>query len=212
MEQNQPKRNQAGKRFYKKAHKAHKAHKDFWRALTKSVSVTILAIFFLLGSFSIYDMLFPEKIPEIQSLGFRPEQEWVNENLNKRDFFEPFNRSNNWDKMQHALKLLDITCPEVSEWVKDQYLEDNIVYVEDTKSYARFDFLSRKLIITHWFFELKEGEKAVTLAHEYRHSIQNKTKFMKKVIFHILTGQPHENVVEDDAELFEYKVFVALHE
>lgn len=157
-------------------------------------------------------MIFPEIVPQIQHLGFRPEKAWVDHNLNQE--FEPKDLSEFelWEDLQKALELLDLTCPEASDWVRDQHNNGNIIYDwEYDYTMARFDFLSRKLTLTSGFYQLREGEKATTLAHEYRHSIQNRTKFIKRIIFQLLTGKTHEYVVEDDADLFESRLYIALH-
>lgn len=167
----------------------------------------------LLGSFSVYDMIFPEKVPEVYNLGFRSEKEWLTRNLNQNIEPKNWTEQQRWHALQPSLDLLDIVCPEVSEWVRENHKSGNIVYdFESDFTVGRFDFLNRKLILTRMFFQLRESEKSSTLAHEYRHSLQNHTKFMRRVIFQLLTGDSHEYLVEDEAELFESKVSIALQD
>lgn len=158
-------------------------------------------------------MLFPERIPEVYFIGVRSERDWINKNLNQTLNPELWSELQRLQAMQPSLKLLDLVCPEVSDWYRDQYDYNNVAYDWGNDSaIAKFDFLTRKLILSKQFFFLREGEKAETLAHEYRHSLQNRTKFMKQVVFNILTNELHEEIVEDDANYLELRVHVALYQ
>jgi hypothetical protein len=191
----------------------NQANKEFWETVNKSVASIIISIFLLLGSFSVFDMVFPEHVPDVNYIGVRLEKEWVKQNLNQTLDPESWTEEQRIHALQPSLKMLDIVCPEVSKWVRNQYEQKLIVYLwTDGPEIAKFDFLTRKLFLSKTFFSLNEGEKVKTLAHEYRHSIQNRTKFMKRVIYNMLTNELHEGIVEDDAELFEFRVHVALHE
>lgn len=158
-------------------------------------------------------MIFPERIPEVYFIGIRSERDWINKNLYQTLAPELWSESQRLQAMQPSLRLLDLVCPEASKWYRHEYDHNNVVYKWDNDSaIAKFDFLTRKLILSKQFFFLREGEKAETLAHEYRHSLQNRTKFMKQVVLSILTNQLHEEIVEDDADYLELRVHVALHQ
>jgi hypothetical protein len=172
-----------------------------------------VSIFFLLGAFDLCEVFFPEKIPDVHFLGSRKEKEWVFKNLNQTLDPKKMSDVERVAALRPSLEILDIVCPQVSTWFRSQYESDKIIYVWGGKpEIAKFDFLTQKLSLSDTFFNLREGDKVKILAHEYRHSIQNRSKFLKQVLFLMLTKELHEHIVEDEAEAFEYKIHVALRE
>lgn len=156
-------------------------------------------------------MIFPEKIPTVFFIGKRTEKNWAKKNLNETLNANLCSNKELAAMIEPSLDLLDSVCPDVSKWFRSEYKNGNVIFDQSTgPEMAKFDFLTEKLYLSKGFFDLIEGEKAKTLAHEYRHSLQNKTKFMRQVIFNMLTSASHPYLVEDEAELFESKIHIAL--
>lgn len=116
-----------------------------------------------------------------------------------------------WAETQIALRILRKVCPEVEEWVRDRHAKGKIVYTcKCDGCYAKYNYMSGELILTDAFFQQNHGKRAVTLAHEFRHSRQNFTKPVKAVIACVIKQRPQEHIVENDAHLFEKEVYLAI--
>ncbi len=161
-----------------------------------------------------YEAYFPDTEPTIDNIGLSSESKIVDLNLSANCIGSVgWGDSRRLELLVSSVRLLDKVCPSASQWFTDQLNSGKVVFSgSDYEYYAHFDFVSRKLYITDNFYKLSEGHKAAIIAHEYRHSLQNLAKFIKRAIFIVISGEPHEGVVENEAYLFELRILKALHE
>lgn len=116
-----------------------------------------------------------------------------------------------WSDCQIPLRILRKVCPEAEAWVRERHASGKIVWSSKCDGfYAKYDYINGNLTLTPAFFEQIDGQKAVTMAHEFRHSRQNWTKPVRAVIAVLLKGEPQEWIVENDAYLFEKEVYLAI--
>jgi hypothetical protein len=75
---------------------------------------------------------------------------------------------------------------------------------------AKFNWMNRCLYIDKGLFAESDGEIAVTLAHEYRHSRQNYTKMLKYAFSTFWKKDGDDSIVENDARFYETKAYNAI--
>lgn len=116
--------------------------------------------------------------------------------------------------LNNALKILDETNPIVSKWVRNQNNINKLFFVEENKSdinfYAKFNWMNQSLCIHKRLFAESDGEIAVTLAHEYRHSRQHYTKMIRYAFSTFWSKDGEESIIENDAYLYEMKAYSAI--
>ena len=116
-----------------------------------------------------------------------------------------------WESIQMSLQILDQVCPESSNWVRSQYVKGKLDWTTECNgTLATFNYQSRVLTINSSMFRLNDGVKASILAHEFRHSRQNFTKFFTSVAACVFHGKVQPHIVEDDARLYEKEVLIAI--
>lgn len=168
----------------------------------------------LLGACELYDIIWPEKVPDVLYVGISTEESYLalkNSSQQKTSHGQPLDPAQCWDDCQTPLRILKKVCPEAEKWVRDRHASGKIVWSEKTDGmYGKYDYISRKLTLTSAFFEQSDGQKAVTMAHEYRHSLQNWTKPIRAVIAIMIKREPQEWIVENDAYHFEKEVYLAI--
>jgi len=88
--------------------------------------------------------------------------------------------------IENAIKILNETNPKVADWIKDKIKNNKLIFTNDDAGYyAKFDFINKNLYVNKSIFVENDGIIAVTFAHEYRHSRQGYTKFIKYTISHL---------------------------
>lgn len=118
-----------------------------------------------------------------------------------------------WVALQEPLQILDRVCPEASHWVRDRYQTGHFIWEkENSGCYAKFHYVDRDLTINRILFAENNGTIAAILAHEFRHSRQNFTKFFRATVACSILREPRASIVEDEAELFEAQVIIAIFE
>jgi hypothetical protein len=116
-----------------------------------------------------------------------------------------------WVALQEPLQILDRVCPEASHWVRDRYQLGHLIWEEEYSGcYAKFHYVNRDLTINKILFAENNGRIASILAHEFRHSRQNFTKFFRATVACSILREPRPCIVEDEAELFEAQVLIAI--
>jgi len=165
----------------------------------------------ILGSLSVCEFFVMEEVPRIQKLTvFDRESVMAHMNTTK-GFYSKFEEEECWDELQPTLQILDKVCPEVSEWVRDRYVNGKIVWEkENSGTYAKYDYINKQLTFNRISFMENDGIKASILAHEFRHSRQRFTKFYRSVIACMICREPRTVLVENDAYLFEKRVVIAI--
>jgi hypothetical protein len=128
-----------------------------------------------------------------------------------RNLYGDFKEEHCWDAMQPSLQILDKVCPEAADWVRDRHAKGKLVWEEEsTGTYARYDYINKRLTFNKASFLENDGIKASILAHEFRHARQNHTKFYRAVVACMICREPQPNIVETDAYLFEKRIIIAI--
>lgn len=163
----------------------------------------------MLGAINLYDIAFFDTVPPVTAiLGFHPAKHESPDVALCHDF-DP---DRAWEACQPALKILDTVCPEASKWARDRHACGKLVWVsEPDGTYAKYMFVGKILMINADMFALSNGERACTIAHEFRHSRQNFSKPLKAACVILLTWERRQEVVEDDAYFYESQVRNAIY-
>lgn len=117
----------------------------------------------------------------------------------------------NWRNLQPALRILRKVVPEAARWVEDRHAKGLIVWEKQLNgTLAHYNPGHQRLTLNEAMLGRCDGEKAVTLAHEFRHSRQSFAKRMKLVVLTALTGEYQEWVIENDAYDYGRQVYIAI--
>lgn len=178
----------------------------------KSV-VFIAVVVFTLGGMSVYDLVVGDGvIPEPTQLGIgSPIREMAKFNTTKDFYGRNISDQEFWDGLQPAINILHKTAPHVEEWILEQQASGKLQYGKETGVFATFDCISRELTVYPILLTEQDGIKASILAHEWRHSVQNNQKFTKYILSYVLTRKLNEDLVENDAYLYESQVYEAIY-
>jgi hypothetical protein len=163
-----------------------------------------------LGGMDVYEFCVPEAVPEPRNIGFFCEER---ELASRRDGWAKFDADPeaNWTRLQPSLRVLRKVCPEAARWVEDRHATGHLVWATNRSDvYAMYDHINGTLLLSDSILTSNTGERAVTLAHEYRHSLQHSTKTLRRALFLAVTGHDHEAFVESDAYDFERQVRLAI--
>lgn len=165
----------------------------------------MVAIILLLGVVNAYDILVGDTIPKVGFPSIHSHR--IATSYQNHDLVKNFEPERAWQAIQPSLKILDEVCPEASDWLRDQHKCDKLTWMPDPDgTYAYYDFATGRVTINAQMFELSVGERAVTVAHEFRHSRQNIAKFIRAAFCVLLTGKHKPELIETDAYLFEHEV------
>ena len=116
-----------------------------------------------------YDIVFSDNVPEIHAMygDMKNAYNRTDAHLSKGDF----NEHRGWVALQPALQILDDICPQASKWAREQHESGKLVWLNQSEdSYAKYSHIHRNLMINVDLFTLTNGERACTIAHEFRHS------------------------------------------
>ena len=126
-----------------------------------------------------------------------------------------------WQGMQPALKILAAINPSVANWVRGLQAEDRLEYqllpfqkvVFPWEIIAAYDANYRVLRFGTVFWTLPDGDKAAYLAHEYRHSRQNRGKVLANLTAKVFSGNllTYGNRLEDEAYLYQLDAYRAMN-
>ena len=159
------------------------------------------------GSINIYDVIVPDDVPEISvNIGnYKTIYEYPGSELARAVSIDS---EYAWAQLQPALQILDTVCPEASTWARQKHKDKDIVWSASDKEpfYAQYEPFKKVLTINKTLFELKNAERACTIAHEFRHSRQNLSKPIKATLSFLITGIKNDDIVETDARYYESKV------
>jgi len=177
--------------------------------------IFILVVIFTLGGMSVLDVVFGDGvIPEPIQLGIKdPIRDMARFNTTQNLYGTGTLVSDQefWDSLQPTINILHATAPHVEKWMLDQKANGKIKYSSGVGVFATFDCISRELTIHSILLSEQDGVKASILAHEWRHSVQNNHKFTKYVLSYVITRKLHEDLVENDAYLYESQVYEAIY-
>lgn len=172
----------------------------------------ILVIIFLFGVGAIYDSVVGDgKIPESIEIGRLNSVRYIAK-FNTTQYLEEHTNQECWEALQPTLKILRETAPHVEKWLVSLYESKKLRFNHNEFEYtATFDLISRELEIYEPFFREQDGIKVAILCHEWRHSRQNYYKFFKYVFSYILTKELKEDLIENDAYLYEKQVLISIY-
>lgn len=185
---------------------------EFFFVTTGYCTFCVLAILLSLGIFSFYDIVVGDDVPPVAGLmgRFSSDRELAYLRAAYFDFNE-FRDSEGWLALQNSLVLLDSVAPHVSTWVREQYQKGLIIWKPgETRLLASYDNNAGRLSISKYLFSENNGTVASILAHEYRHSRQSDVKFFRNYLTFFILGKYKEDLIEDDAVLYEYQVYFAI--
>lgn len=130
---------------------------------------------------------------------------------NERCIFTNTSDAKRLKAIGNAILILKETNPTIADWVEEKRKNEQLIFTNDDASYlAKFDFINGNLYINKSIFVENDGIIAVTLAHEYRHSRQSYTKFIKSVISFVLSKTGNDDILENDAVAYEQKAYSAI--
>ena len=118
----------------------------------------------------------------------------------------------NWLLLRPTLELLDETCPHVSTWVRQKQRAGQVRWAVGSSKrgsdryFSTFNVATDELTIYKLCFGQTDIEKCCTLAHEWRHSRQNRAVVIREVMSAVFLFRPDETLVEDDADLYEHRL------
>lgn len=116
-----------------------------------------------------------------------------------------------YEAIQNSINILKETNPIIAEWVENKWKNKQLIFTEDGNNYyAKFDFINGNLYVNKSVFAENDGVVAITFAHEYRHSRQSYTKFVKSVISRIINKIGNDEILENDAIAYEQKAYNAI--
>lgn len=183
----------------------------FFNATVQYLQLTFAAILIILGFVNFYDIVVGDDFPPIENM--YNSNLSITENIDGPDLSKRFDPEQAWASLQSALQILDVVCPEASKWAREQHDTKKIVWDldPDDGAYASFNPYTKSITINVEMLDLKNGERACTIAHEFRHSRQNISKFIKSACFFLITGTRNPDIVENDAYLYESQVRSAIY-
>lgn len=189
------------------------------KATLAYVQLTFVAIIIILGFVGLYDIIVGDDYPQIETL-LSPQDLKLAETIQDANLVRNFDPKRAWESLQPALQILDDVCPEASAWARERHQNKKIIWEDSTfieydmrhdGGYASFDPYTRKLTINSDMFALKNSERACTIAHEFRHSRQNISKYIRSSCGLLITGRRDDDIVETDAYLYEARVRSAIY-
>lgn len=185
--------------------------KEFVAATIKYTIITIFAILVSLGGTTLYDITVGDQVPEVANLGLYAPEKNIIHNSPHTHLLNNWDEEKCWEALQEPLQILDHVCPEVSHWVRDRYKNGHLIWEKEYSGcYAKFHYIDRDLTINRILFAENNGVIASILAHEFRHSRQNFSKYFRATVACSILREPRPCIVEDEAELFEAKVLLAI--
>jgi hypothetical protein len=173
----------------------------------------MITMIVILGLCEVYDHFVPEEVPHVGNLGHASSLRLTAELCMDSHLGVPPDDEKCWEGLSHSLSILKKVCAPAELWVRDRHKQGKLSFTRTPDgTYARYVFHSQELIISPEFWNRKEGYKAVTLAHEFRHSRQNFTQRVRAGFSALVFGDPREGILEDDAYAFENKVYLAIYD
>lgn len=164
----------------------------------------------VVGACDLHDAVYPEQVPEPVFIGIDTKESGMVRGRTWKSFSD--DPEVNWQAIQPALTILRRTCPEAADWVVARHDTGQIHWSRGGGDVlALYDNIDGCLTIRSTMVGRQDGENAVTLAHEFRHSRQKKTKLVKRLILSMLTQTDQEAVAETDAYDYERQVYLALY-
>lgn len=121
-----------------------------------------------------------------------------------REWFLRLSDKERWQRMQKALAILDIVCPDVSDWTRERWYTGHLVFdTHENGTLAWWMPAFRLLGVNLAALEQSDAELACTLAHEFRHSRQSLLLNVQKVFAQLCGVDSRYELVESEAYAFE---------
>lgn len=193
-------------------------NKDDLRAALSVLRRWTLYLFVLLGACAFYDQAIGDgPLPPINNLSAVSEFRALSQVNSTLDVPPALTSTEGWQALSQSRALLAAISPEIEEWLDDLKRKDKITYgkapttlslykkQEGTPIFAAYEPLGGKLYIGTDFWDLSNGEKAVILAHEYRHARQNWPKLISIRLTQGLWGGQLNDQSRLENEAFDYE-------
>jgi hypothetical protein len=182
-----------------------------YQATTFYIKVIFASFVVILGGASLYNLVVGDQVPPVNYYAAFQTYRYARVTTNK-NLLVNYDHEQCWDAIQPALLLLDEACPEASAWARDRHATGLLRWIDNDYIYASYHPASGHLSISRLFFGLNDGERAVTIAHEFRHSRQNFSKMITASVAMVLTVNNDllDDIMEPDAYWFEQNVRIAI--
>jgi hypothetical protein len=121
-----------------------------------------------------------------------------------------------WTNLQPALAIVDEVSPEIGQWVRQQRDSGKLSFsIPDRtleEALAAYDPLNKSLHIAPAFWQLRIGDQAAVLVHEFRHSRQNMPKSVAIRLTQLITGDilHYPSQIEDEAYDYQLDFYRAI--
>ena len=161
-----------------------------------------------------------KNIPDIKTYILRNE---VNPYLKSNGKLAPSKSDKaRWDGLKNAIFILKNISPETHDWVIKCHKNKKIRFVsQDINRESTDDFLDCNFVCKYQYFEStlvisnqiwaeNDGNIAVLLCHEYRHSRQSWFKRLRHCISFIFYKDGNDAIIENDAYLYERQAHASI--
>ena len=167
------------------------------------------------GVAALYGLYAPDEVPPVVPMQTQRVSHlqaiYKNSTADLYDDFQNATEDQCWEDLQPTLKLLKPVCPEAEAWVRQQHKDGTLYYTpKGTGYYAAYHPVTQSLLLNESMFKASDGLKATVLAHEFRHSRQNFSKFLIAGMWLLLSGDLPTDLYELEAEAYQRQVWYAL--
>ena len=122
-----------------------------------------------------------------------------------------------WNGLSPVLAILDRVNPAVAQWVRQKHDRGLLVFGEGHRTprepgiaLAKYDVFGGRLVVNPVLFCENDGNIAVTLCHEYRHSRQNLGKTCQYTLSFLFVRGGDLSIIENDAVIYEQEAQTAI--
>lgn len=122
-----------------------------------------------------------------------------------------------WNGLAPALAILEQVNPAVAKWVREKHGKGLLAFGDESQTtgevgdaLAKYDTFRGRVTVNPALFSENDGNIAVTLCHEYRHSRQNLGKFCQYVLSFLFVRGGDLSVIENDAVIYEQEAHSAI--
>lgn len=176
--------------------------------IIKWIAIFAISILGIVGLLTFYEVVVGDgEIPAPRFVGFGTKESNLVSKTSEVYIRSDSNESDWWKNLEETFVLMDKVVPHVSCWLREQKRRGKVVLERKMgTTYARYDVISDKLTINVGMMNRSNGFKCTIFAHEWRHSRQNHGKWGKSLLAYVLTGENQEDIIENDAYMYQFLV------
>lgn len=126
-----------------------------------------------------------------------------------------------WNGLENALLILRNVSPETHDWVMKCHKNKKIRFAsqeidKNPEDYincnylCKYEYFGGKLVISNQIWAESDGNIAVLLCHEYRHSKQSWLKRLRHCVSFIFYKEGNDAIIENDAYLYERQAHASI--